>query len=141
MPAHLGQLPYARAGLRCRGEEPAAQAVAAVGAVIKADPPCVALHDPRRAVVRQGLARHPSAPPHCSEHRAVADRGRCQPRLHRLNRAQLVASGNRHLLPLPFLVTLRAPDQDPQPVWDLGQIGDLERAEFGATERPGKAQA
>jgi hypothetical protein len=47
----------------------------------------------------------------------------------------------RDLLPLPFLIALAAPDQDPQPVGDFGEIGDLERAEFTAPERPGKAQA
>jgi hypothetical protein len=31
-------------------------------------------------------------------------------------------------VPLPFLIALAAADQDPQPVWDLGEIVDLERA-------------
>ena len=57
------------------------------------------------------------------------------------DRAELVAAGYRDLLPLPFLVALAAPDQDPQPVGDLGEIGDLERAELAPAERPGKAQA
>ena len=90
----------------------------------------VALHHPRRAVVRQGLARYPSAPRHRSEHRPCADLSRCQPRLHRLDRAELVAARNGDLLPLPFLVALAAADQDPQPVRDLGQIGDLKRAQL-----------
>jgi hypothetical protein len=43
-------------------------------------------------------------------------------------------------LALPFLITLRPPDQDPQPVANLRQIGDLEGAEFAAAERAGEAE-
>jgi len=84
---------------RGRGQEAAAQAVPAVGRRIEADPAGVALHDPRRAVVRQGVARHPSAPRHRSEHGPAADLR--QPRLHRLDRPELLATGNRDLLPCP----------------------------------------
>jgi hypothetical protein len=66
---------------------------------------------------------------HGTEHGPSADLGRRQPRLHRFDRTEPVASGNRDLLPLPFLVALAAPDQDPQPVRDLGQVRDVERAQ------------
>ena len=61
-------------------------------------------------------------------------------RLHRLDRAELVASGNRHLLPLPFLIALAAPDQDPQPIRDFGEISDLQRAELTPPEGAGEAE-
>ena len=54
--ADLRQLPDRGAALGRRREEPAAQAVAGIGGRIKADPPRIPLHDPGRAVVRQGLA-------------------------------------------------------------------------------------
>ena len=42
--------------------KPAAQAVAGVGGRIQPDPAGVPLHDPRRAVVRQGVVTTPVRP-------------------------------------------------------------------------------
>ena len=49
-----------------------------------------------------------------------------------------LASGNRHLLPLPFLTALAAPDQDPQSVGDLGEIDDLEHESSLRRNAPAK---
>jgi hypothetical protein len=68
---------------------------------------------------------------HGAEHRSGADLRRGELRLHRLDRPLLAASGNRDLLAGAFLIAFASPDQDPQTVRQLGQIGDLERAEAG----------
>ena len=79
MTGYLAELPYARPAFRGAREEPAAKAVPRIGRRIQPDPLGIPLHDPRRAVVRQGLARYPSAPRHRSEHRPCADLRRRQP--------------------------------------------------------------
>ncbi len=140
MPADLAELPDRGAGLGGRCEEPAAEAVAGVGGGIQPDPPGVALHDPRRAVIRQRQVGHLPAERHRTEHRADADLRRRQPRLHRLDRPQAVATRYGHLLPLPFLVPLRPPDQHAQPVHDLGQVGDIQRAELAPPECAGETK-
>ena len=61
-----------------------------------------------------------------AEHRPGADRRGRQPRLQRLDRAQLSAAGNGDLLALHGRVGLGAADQDAQPVADRGQIRDFE---------------
>jgi hypothetical protein len=61
-----------------------------------------------------------------AEHRPGADRRGRQPRLQRLDRAQLSAAGNGDLLALRGRVGLGAADQDAQPVADRGQIRDFE---------------
>jgi hypothetical protein len=65
-----------------------------------------------------------------SEHWPAADLRRRQPRLHGLDRTEPVAAGYGDLLAPPFLVALAAPDQDPRPVRNLGQVRDFERAQL-----------
>lgn len=44
-------------------------------------------------------------------------------------------------MPLPFLVGLRPPDRNAQPVRRLHQVLDLQRHQFGAAERPAQPSA
>ena len=54
VPADLGHLEHRRPALGRAGQEPAAQAVAAVGVDIQPDPARIPLHDAGGAVVHQG---------------------------------------------------------------------------------------
>jgi hypothetical protein len=77
---------------------------------------------------------------HRAEHGPGADRCCAEPRLQRLDRAQMVAARDSDLLALARLVGLAAPDHDAQPVADLVQILDLERDQLGAPERAREAE-
>ena len=71
------------------------EAVPCIGRGIEAHPPGIPLHDPGRAVIAEWHVRDLATLDDRSEHRPAADLRRRQPRLHRLDRAELVASEER----------------------------------------------
>ena len=140
VPADLHHLEHRGTCLRRTGEEARAQRLTGEVHRIEADTFGVRLHDLRGAVRHERHCLHALTLQHGAEHRSCGDLGGGEPGLHGLDGAQLVASGDRDLLALPFLVGLAAADCDAQPVRRLGQIGDLQRAEFTPPERTGKAE-
>ena len=97
------------------------------------------LHEISDGVAGQGSADD-AALRDRAEHRPLGDICRGKPVQDGSDGPQLASPRDGDLLPLPFLICLRAPDRNAESVRPLDQILNLQRDQLGTTERAGEAQ-
>ena len=96
-----------------------------------------ALNDPRDRVGMQPARGHMAVPVDGAEERPAGDLGRFEPGFERRDRAALAGQPrDADQAALPFLVGLRAPEPQHEPVRFIGpDVGDVEPDEFGPPKR------
>ena len=125
VPADFHHAQHVRAGLGRAGEEACPQGVTGELPRIETSGLGVRLHDQRHGLRGERVA-DVAVLVDRAEQRVFLDPRRLQPRLESAHRPELVAAGNGNLLPLAFLVGLRAPDLHAHAFRFVGEVGDFE---------------